>query len=166
MAHKSHRQKALQSQLETQPAVSLVPSKPPQTSTSTSSSLDVDLDLDTDDLLITTIPAVATSAGTDPTSPSAPTASSSGFAPLSASAQTSVLRNEFRRIAIPPHRMSPLKREWVNLYTPMVEMLGLQVRMNVKRRCVEIKVSHQALSSAVTKREEMLVIGGGLTLIG
>lgn len=36
--------------------------------------------------------------------------------------------------------MSPLKRDWVNLYTPMVEMLGLQVRMNVKRRAVEIKV--------------------------
>jgi len=34
-----------------------------------------------------------------------------------------------------------LKKEWINIYTPLVEMAGLQVRMNVKRKCVEIKVS-------------------------
>jgi RNA-binding protein PNO1 len=36
--------------------------------------------------------------------------------------------------------MTPLKKEWVNVYGPLVEMMGLQVRMNVKRRCVELKV--------------------------
>ena len=71
--------------------------------------------------------------------------SSSGFAPLPGSATSSALKNEFRRIPIPPHRMSPLKRDWVNLYTPMVEMLGLQVRMNVKRKAVELKVSQFSL---------------------
>ncbi|CAD6567992.1 MAG: translation initiation factor eIF3 subunit [Tremellales sp. Tagirdzhanova-0007] len=119
MAHKSHRQKALQSQLESQSTVSLVAPNP-QLLASTSASMDIP--------------------------------SSSGFAPLPISAQSSVMKNEFRRIAIPPHRMSPLKREWVNLYTPMVEMLGLQVRMNVKRRCVEIKTSaHTVDSGAVQK---------------
>jgi hypothetical protein len=43
--------------------------------------------------------------------------------------------------------MTPLKKEWVNVYGPLVEMMGLQVRMNVKRRCVELKVGRNPLLS-------------------
>lgn len=156
MAHKSHRQKALQAQLEAQPAISLVssskraplPKPTPSTSkaVSTQDGMAVDgeecSDEEDDDVLIA--PAPAGPSGTsiaEPTSTAG--ASSSGFAPLPASATSAVLKNEFRRIPIPPHRMSPLKRDWVNLYTPMVEMLGLQVRMNVKRRAVELKVGYR-----------------------
>ncbi|KAI0797608.1 hypothetical protein C8Q75DRAFT_709284 [Abortiporus biennis] len=63
------------------------------------------------------------------------------FAPLPASAQRTNLKSETRRIPIPPHRMTPLKKEWVNIFGPLTEMLGLQVRMNVQRRCVEIRTS-------------------------
>lgn len=45
-----------------------------------------------------------------------------------------------RKIAIPPHRMTPLKRDWIKIYTPLVEECGLQVRMNVGKRQVEMKV--------------------------
>lgn len=45
-----------------------------------------------------------------------------------------------RKVAIPPHRMTPLKRDWIKIYSPLVEECGLQVRMNVKRRWVEMKV--------------------------
>jgi RNA-binding protein PNO1 len=48
--------------------------------------------------------------------------------------------SEVRRIPIPPHRMTPLKRDWINIFSPLTEMCGLQVRMNVPRRQVEIKV--------------------------
>lgn len=135
MAHKSHRQKALQSQLEPQPALSLVEpssSKKKEKAVATQGDNEMDVD-DSDDVLISSGPS------TQPAS--AATGSSSGFAPLSQAATNGVLKNEFRRVPVPPHRMSPLKREWVNLYTPMVDMLGLQVRMNVKRRAVELKVS-------------------------
>lgn len=167
MAHKSHRQKALQSQLEERPAISLVePKKPkikashaavaasaaPIASTSSSAGMEVDGEGDINegdaeedddgDVLISESTISAAGPSTSNTNLPTPViqSSSSGFAPLPQSAQSSVLKNEFRRVPIPPHRMSPLKREWVNLYTPMVEMLGLQVRMNVKRRCVEMKV--------------------------
>ena len=62
------------------------------------------------------------------------------FAPLPASAQRTTLKSETRRIPMPPHRMTPLKKEWVNIFGPLTEILGLQVRMNVQRRCVEIRV--------------------------
>lgn len=66
----------------------------------------------------------------------------SGFAPISQTAQNkALLKPETRKITIPPHRMTPLKREWVNVYGPLVEVMGLMVRMNVKKRQVELKVS-------------------------
>lgn len=123
MAHKSHRQKALQAQLEAPQEISIVKPKTPKVSKAESG---MDIDDDAVD--------INQSGGAQAST------SSSGFAPLSAAEQSSVIKGEFRRVPIPPHRMTPLKREWVNLYTPMVEMLGLQVRMNVKRRAVEIKV--------------------------
>ena len=71
--------------------------------------------------------------------------SSSQFAPLKGSAaQLGVLRSEQRRVTIPPHRMTPLKKEWVNVYGPLVEMMGLMVRMNVPKKCVELKVSRRS----------------------
>lgn len=129
MAHKSHRQKALAAQLEARPEISIVKPKVPKKKPVTQG-----MDVDSDDEGVVVGSALASASGEASTS-------SSGFAPLSAQAQSSALKNEFRRIPIPPHRMTPLKREWVNMYTPLVEMLGLQVRMNVPRRAVEIKVS-------------------------
>lgn len=166
MAHKSHRQKALQSQLEERPAISLIDNdlKPKKTSkksksaatapalaVESTSAMDVDdeaasrpeamhVEDDDGDVLIDNATA-STSAATATATATAGAGSSSGFAPLPVGAQTRVLKDEFRRVSIPQHRMTPLKRDWVNLYTPMVEHLGLQVRMNVRRRAVELKVS-------------------------
>lgn len=69
-----------------------------------------------------------------------PSTSALAFPPLPASAGQTALKSEMRRIAIPPHRMTPLKKDWVNIFGPLTEMLGLQVRMNVQRKCVEVRV--------------------------
>lgn len=76
---------------------------------------------------------------TDPTS--LPQASAAPvFPPLAANADKTTLKSETRRIPIPPHRMTPLKKDWVNIFGPLTEILALQVRMNVQRRCVEARV--------------------------
>lgn len=62
------------------------------------------------------------------------------FPALSAAAQRSTLKSETRRVPVPPHRMTPLKKDWVTVFGPLTEILGLQVRMNVQRKCVEIRV--------------------------
>lgn len=45
-----------------------------------------------------------------------------------------------RKIHVPPNRFTPLKDNWVKILTPIVEYLKLQVRFNLKTRCVEIRV--------------------------
>ena len=78
------------------------------------------------------------------TDPSAATGlahtSAPSFPALTGSALQASLKSEMRRISIPPHRMSPLKKDWINIFGPLTEILGLQVRMNVQRKAVEIRV--------------------------
>ncbi|KAF8508371.1 hypothetical protein JB92DRAFT_2953122 [Gautieria morchelliformis] len=75
--------------------------------------------------------------------PSASDATTSlpAFPPLPASAHASTMQSETRRILIPPHRLTPLKKDWINIFSPLTEMCGLQVRMNVVRKCVEMRTS-------------------------
>ncbi|KAL0983737.1 hypothetical protein UPYG_G00132060 [Umbra pygmaea] len=47
--------------------------------------------------------------------------------------------DEMRKVAVPSHRFSPLKENWLKIFTPIVENLQLQVRFNLRTRNVEIK---------------------------
>lgn len=53
------------------------------------------------------------------------------------------LKRQLRRIAVPAHRLAPLKASWITLIEPLLEHMKLQVRMNTKRRAVEIRNSEQ-----------------------
>lgn len=48
---------------------------------------------------------------------------------------------EMRRIPVPSHRYTPLKENWMKIFTPLVEHLQLQVRFNTRTRHVELKNS-------------------------
>mmetsp|Transcript_13225 Transcript_13225/g.33907 ORF Transcript_13225/g.33907 Transcript_13225/m.33907 type:complete len:257 (-) Transcript_13225:203-973(-) len=68
------------------------------------------------------------------------TAAMPEFQPVSAE-EASGGTSEFRRIPVPPHRYTPLRKDWMRLYTPIVEHLKLDVRMNPRNRSVELKTS-------------------------
>merc|ERR1719167_1028114 len=46
---------------------------------------------------------------------------------------------EIRKVPVPQHRYSPLKEHWLKIFEPIVEHLKLQVRFNLKSKCVEIR---------------------------
>ncbi|XP_071787475.1 RNA-binding protein pno1-like [Asterias amurensis] len=50
---------------------------------------------------------------------------------------------ETRKIPVPSHRYTPLKENWLKIYTPIVEHLKLQIRFNLRTRHVEIKSSKE-----------------------
>lgn len=62
------------------------------------------------------------------------------FEPLKAQDQEAK-KNQLRRVPVPPHRLTPLKNQWMEILKPLVEHMKLQVRMNTKRRAVEIRNS-------------------------
>lgn len=48
---------------------------------------------------------------------------------------------QYRKVPIPPHRLTPLRNSWLKIYTPLVEQMKLQVRFNTKNRSVELRTS-------------------------
>ncbi|KAK4057083.1 pre-rRNA-processing protein pno1 [Microbotryomycetes sp. JL221] len=119
--------------------------------------MDMNDDNDNDDAVMIdptslTLPSApsAITASTDPT-PANPLS----FPAVSHSSNTNLTQR--RKITIPPHRMTPLKRDWIKIYTPLVEECGLQVRMNVHKRQIEIKTSkHTPGPSSLTRAADFL----------
>uniref|UniRef100_A0A7N0VCL5 K Homology domain-containing protein n=2 Tax=Kalanchoe fedtschenkoi TaxID=63787 RepID=A0A7N0VCL5_KALFE len=60
------------------------------------------------------------------------------FEPLKAH-EMSDGRVQFRKITVPQHRYSPLKKAWMDIYTPVHEQMKIDIRMNLKARKVELK---------------------------
>ncbi|CAF4858400.1 unnamed protein product [Pieris macdunnoughi] len=56
------------------------------------------------------------------------------------SAEPNESKVNMRKVAVPAHRYTPLKENWLKIFTPIVEHLLLQVRFNTKTRNVEIKI--------------------------
>lgn len=52
-------------------------------------------------------------------------------------------KDEYRRIPVPRHRLTPLRQNWDSILKTLVEHMKLQVRMNTKRHAIELKVSNQ-----------------------
>ncbi|XP_061437811.1 RNA-binding protein PNO1 [Lethenteron reissneri] len=46
---------------------------------------------------------------------------------------------ELRKVPVPANRFTPLKENWMKIFTPVVEHLQLQIRFNLKTRNVELK---------------------------
>ncbi|KAB2048947.1 hypothetical protein ES319_A13G144700v1 [Gossypium barbadense] len=55
------------------------------------------------------------------------------FEPLKAH-EMSDGRIQFRKVSVPPHRYSPLKKYWMDIYTPIYEQMKVDIRMNLKAR--------------------------------
>jgi RNA-binding protein PNO1 len=119
---------------------------------------DEDLLIETDQIVTSTTTPVITAIQTSQPEDTAMQIDEEGrprFPP--ASADTTSLRIQSRKVPVPPHRMTPLKSSWPKIYPPLVEHLQLQVRMNIKSRCVELRTSkHTTDASALQKGEDFV----------
>jgi len=71
--------------------------------------------------------------------------------------QMSSGRVEVRKVLVPPHRYTPLKDNWLKIYTPIVQQMKLQIRMNTKSRSVELRTSpHTQDIGAVQKAADFV----------
>ncbi|XP_069810888.1 RNA-binding protein PNO1 [Dendropsophus ebraccatus] len=66
-------------------------------------------------------------------------------------------KDEMRKIPVPSHRYTPLKENWMKIFTPLVEHLQLQVRFNLKTRNVEIRTCKETSDvGALTKASDFV----------
>jgi RNA-binding protein PNO1 len=61
-------------------------------------------------------------------------------------------KTEYRRVRCPPHRYTPLRENWEQILTPLVEFLKLQVRFNTKTRSIEMKTSQHTIDSGALQK--------------
>ncbi|NXK90442.1 PNO1 protein, partial [Formicarius rufipectus] len=78
------------------------------------------------------------------------------FPPVSAEA-LGVGQGELRKVPVPANRYTPLKENWMKIFTPIVEHLQLQIRFNLKTRNVEIRTCKETKDlSALTKAADFV----------
>lgn len=51
-----------------------------------------------------------------------------------------------RKVAISPHRLTPLKNNWVKVYPPIINNLNLQIKLNLSKKTVDLR-SHAKTSN-------------------
>uniref|UniRef100_A0A0B6XY53 K Homology domain-containing protein n=1 Tax=Arion vulgaris TaxID=1028688 RepID=A0A0B6XY53_9EUPU len=66
-------------------------------------------------------------------------------------------KGETRRIPVPPHRYTPLQKDWLKIFAPIVENLKLNVRFVAKKRQVEIKAGKETVDVGALQRAEDFV---------
>ena len=60
-------------------------------------------------------------------------------------------KQEYRKIAVPQHRFTPLKDSWMEVYKPVTEQMKVDMRMNLKTRKVELRTTKECEPSALQK---------------
>jgi RNA-binding protein PNO1 len=67
------------------------------------------------------------------------------------------VKQEYRRVMVPANRMKPLKENWPTIVKALVEHMKIQVKMNTKIKCVELRTCEQTEEvSALQKSQEFL----------
>ena len=70
---------------------------------------------------------------------------------------TEKVKQEYRKVLVPTNRMKPLKENWTTIVKALVEHMKIQVKMNTKLKCVEMRSYEKTENtSALQKSEEFL----------
>ena len=76
------------------------------------------------------------------------------LAPMSSRALLTASRHstdtQYARITVPSHRYTPLRQQWLDIYTPIVQHMQLQIRFNSHKRCIELRVSSVRSLNCIT----------------
>ncbi|KAJ2726932.1 pre-rRNA-processing protein pno1 [Coemansia sp. Benny D115] len=99
-----------------------------------------------EEVIITADQLAAPSASTTASAAAAPaaaTADKPNFEALSGKELRQGNRWESRRIRVPTHRFTPLRTDWLKIYSPIVEYLKLQIRMNPRSRVIELRTCEE-----------------------
>lgn len=70
---------------------------------------------------------------------------------------TNPILKEFRRLLVPTTKLKQLKENWPTIVKAVIEHMKLEIRMNVKAKCIELRTCENTNStSAMQKSEDFL----------
>ena len=66
-------------------------------------------------------------------------------------------KREYAKVLVPPNRMKPVRDNWTTIVKVLVEHMKIQIRMNPKKKCIEIRSSPTTTDPcAIRKCEDFL----------
>lgn len=67
------------------------------------------------------------------------------------------VKPEYRKVMVPANRLKSLKENWPTIVKALVEHMKIQVKMNIKMKCVEMRTCETTdETSALQKSEEFM----------
>lgn len=70
---------------------------------------------------------------------------------------TGPVLKEYRKIMVPANKLKTLKENWPTIVKAVIDHMKLEVRMNVKAKCIELRTSDETKNtSAMQKSEDFL----------
>ena len=60
---------------------------------------------------------------------------------------------------MPPHRYTPLKTKWNEIYQPIVEHMKVKIRFNPRKKCVELQSGEQTDAAGALQKSADFVRG-------
>jgi len=73
------------------------------------------------------------------------------------STNNKIVKKEYCKVLVPANRMKPLKENWPTIVKVLVEHMKIQIKMNLKKKCVEIRTSDSTIDPcAIRKCEDFL----------
>ncbi|KAL0265604.1 UNVERIFIED_CONTAM: hypothetical protein PYX00_011317 [Menopon gallinae] len=60
-------------------------------------------------------------------------------------------------VDIPAHKIGAIKRDWFKIYTPIVELCKLQIRMNLKTKRIDLRTCSETDEIAFLERAALLI---------
>lgn len=70
---------------------------------------------------------------------------------------TGPVLKEYRKIMVPTNKLKALKENWATIVKAVIDHMKLEVRMNVKAKCIELRTSDETKNtSAMQKSEDFL----------
>eukprot|EP00456_Euglypha_rotunda_P032839 TRINITY_DN2547_c0_g1_i5.p1 TRINITY_DN2547_c0_g1~~TRINITY_DN2547_c0_g1_i5.p1 ORF type:complete len:192 (-),score=40.11 TRINITY_DN2547_c0_g1_i5:15-590(-) len=61
-------------------------------------------------------------------------------------------KHSYVKVTVPPHRYTPLRSAWPDIYKPIVEHMKLQIRFDPKKRWIELKTSSHTESAGAMQK--------------
>ncbi len=68
--------------------------------------------------------------------------------------QLGLIGKEYRKIMVPANRLKGLKDNWPTIVKAIIEHMKLEIRMNIKQKCIELRSSEKTINTSAMQRSE------------
>lgn len=71
-----------------------------------------------------------------------------------ANKELGIVGKEYRKVMVPVNKLKSLKENWPTIVKAIIEHMKLEIRMNPKQKCIELRTSDKTINTSAMQRSE------------